>query len=96
MYTLSIKDGERIFGSVHLNEKVVSITSSLRYNLKPLTVWSIFGCSRNVARVLILTINSREYEFHVPEKNAENCVQNVLTQIEEIFFFEDMPDLVPN
>jgi hypothetical protein len=97
MYTLTVRDGDKIFGAVHFQGKVLSITSSLRYNLKPLTVWSVFGCARNVARVLVVSINSdiwRDYEFHVPEKSAEVCIENLMQQIDDIFFF-DLPPLVP-
>jgi len=93
MYTLTVKDGSSIFGSLHLNEKVLSITTTLRYNLKPLTVWSLFGCSRNIARVLVVSVNSRDYEFHVPEKSAESCVHTIMQQIDDIFFFDDMPQM---
>jgi hypothetical protein len=97
MYTLTIKDGESLFGTLHINEKINSITIALRYNLKPLTVWSLFGCSRNVARVLVVTVDTgslRDYEFHIPEKSAEECITNFLHQVDEIFYFDDMPGLV--
>jgi len=94
---LTIGDGKKIFGTLYLNEKLLAVTSSLRYNLKPLTIWSIFGCSRNVARVLLVSVNTgtwRDYEFHVPESSADLCIENIMHQIDELFFFEDMPDLV--
>jgi hypothetical protein len=41
-----------------------------------------------------VSVNSKDYEFHVPEKSVERCVQTLMQQIDDIFFFDDMPDLI--
>lgn len=96
MHTITVSDKDSLYGYMYINKEIKCLSVSARHTIRPPTFCSLFGIFSNIATSIEISVESeaclRNYTFHVPSQRAEEVIENVMRQFDEVLYF-DMPSL---